>query len=362
MKLRILHLTQFLGVGGLEKVLHILIREQLQAGHQVELMVYDRDQAWVNDFRQDGITVNTTYAKAEGYDRGLLKHLARYAKKFDVVHTHDLNPLMYAAPLKLWHRLTFRHFPKLIHTAHGMDHLSKRPVTRMYERVASVAADYMVGVSPSVCEKYQSLGISSSKLRNVNNATRVLKLKTSKDEDRKFLVEEFSLTESGPIVSSVARIVPLKDQRLICQVAKRMPETNFLLVGPSGDASYWDELQATKPPNVIMTDGRKDIDRILNGSDVFLSASQHEGIPISVLEAGALALPCVLSDIPGHRMISTGVRYFEKGNADACFQQLQKILQNSAERLSLGQQLQDLVSTQFSSQRMHQEYEQLYVK
>lgn len=365
MKLRILHLTQFLGIGGLEKVLHILIREQMSAGHHVELIVYDWEQAWVEAFRQDGIYVNTSYSKQPGYDRGLLKFINQAAKNYDVIHTHDLNPFMYAAPLKLWNRLTLGTFPKLIHTAHGMDHIQKRPITKIYERLSALAADHVVGVSPSVCSQYQAIGVNPAKIHNINNSTRIPFLTSSKTEDRRFLIEEFGLNDSNPIVSTVARIVPLKDQKLICQVALKMPAVNFLLIGPSGDEKYWNELQAMKPSNVIMTDGRKDIDRILNGSDLFLSASHHEGIPISVLEAGALALPCLLSDIPGHRIISAEAkdvaRFFSKGNVDECLSELHQLLNSPEEGQKLGKNLKDLVYHRFSSQRMHREYEQLYL-
>ncbi|MGA9960634.1 MAG: glycosyltransferase family 4 protein, partial [Acidobacteriaceae bacterium] len=50
--------------------------------------------------------------------------------------------------------------------------------------------------------------------------------------------------------------------------------------------------------------GRVDnVQEYLCASDYFLSASIAEGLPNSVLEAMAVGLPCVLSDIPPHREI-----------------------------------------------------------
>ena len=34
--------------------------------------------------------------------------------------------------------------------------------------------------------------------------------------------------------------------------------------------------------------------------DIYVSASQYEGLPIAVIEAMAVGKPCVLSDVPGH--------------------------------------------------------------
>lgn len=38
----------------------------------------------------------------------------------------------------------------------------------------------------------------------------------------------------------------------------------------------------------------------LKGLDIFLSTSRWEGFPLSVIEAMAIPLPCLLSDVPGH--------------------------------------------------------------
>lgn len=367
MKLKILHLAQFLGVGGLEKVLFLLIDEQLKAGHTVELVVYDYEQSWVEYFRSNGMTVDTSFMKRQGYDRKLLKYISQKSKGFDVVHTHDLNPLMYAAPLNFLHKFSGKRFPRLIHTAHGMDHVHKRPITKIYEKLCSYQTDCTIGVSSAVCNYYLDLGVSKKKVRNINNGTqvavvasdRVLAAKAKLRSDMNFGSEKIVWT-------SVARVVPLKDQQLICELAKRSPDMAFLLVGPSGDEQYWNELQKNLPANVYMLGARSDISELLMGSDFFISASTHEGIPVSVLEAGAIGIPCLLSDISGHKLIQTGrseaiALFFKTGNIEDLFLKAQELRNNKSLASSMCSALHGHVKENFSSKTMFNRYFEVYL-
>ena len=41
---------------------------------------------------------------------------------------------------------------------------------------------------------------------------------------------------------------------------------------------------------------RSDINRILQGLDIFVFPSLHEGLPVSLIEAQGAGLPCLISD------------------------------------------------------------------
>lgn len=365
MKLKILHLTQFLGVGGLEKVLLLLIQEQLKAGHEVELMVYDYERSWVDYFRDQGIKVITDYQKAKGYDRKLLSFIASQLAGVDVLHTHDLNPLMYAAPLKFLKKLNLKTFPHLIHTAHGMDHLNKRPVTKIYEKLCSRMTNATIGVSSAVCDYYLKLGVNSRKVVNINNGTRMLESFDHKNLSREKLQKEFNLPPNRKIWVSVARVLPLKDQKLLCELALRLPDIELFLVGPSGDDEYWNQLKVSLAPNVHMTGARSDINELLLAADFFISASRHEGIPIAVLEAGAAAIPCVLSDIPGHQVIQKDrpeqiAVFFKAGDVNDLEQKAREMQNDEQLARSLARNLHQHVKENFSSYQMYQNYLQVY--
>lgn len=367
MKLKILHIVQFLGVGGLEKVLFLLINEQLQDGHEVEVFVYDYEQSWVEYFRSHGIKVETSYKKGPGYDRKLLSFMSKKVKNFDVIHTHDLSPLMYVTPVKFLHTLTFRKFPKLIHTTHGMDHIHRKPIYKWYEKLCSYQIDIIVGVSRAVCDYYKNIGVNQNKIVNINNGTPVNDIsETEVNKARKELRREFDLAETTQVWVSVARILPLKNQLLICEAAKFFPAMVFMLVGPSGDDTYWDIIKLNLPSNVLMLGSRSDITHILLGADFFISASKHEGIPVSVLEAGAVKLPCLLSDISGHKLIQDGsdeaiAHYFEAGSLQKLKEAIITISSDKSLARAMGSALHHHVKNNFSSTTMYKHYLQVYL-
>jgi glycosyltransferase involved in cell wall biosynthesis len=367
MKLKILHIAQFLGVGGLEKVLLLLINEQLRDGHDVELVIYDYEQSWVSHFREQGIKVDTSFKKSEGYDLKLLKYLATKCKNVDVIHTHDLNPLMYAAPLKFLHVLGGRQFPRLIHSAHGMDHIHRRPITKVYEKLCSFQTTATVGVSAAVCDYYRSLGVPTKKVHNINNGTQIPMISGDQRHNARLkLRKDLGLSSASVIWVSVARVVPLKDQMLICHCARSFPDMIFLVVGPSGDDNYWNLIETTKPKNVFMLGARSDITEILLGADYFVSASTHEGIPVSVLEAGAIGLPCLLSEIPGHKLIQSESNeavaiFFKTGDVQDMKEKVVQLTNNQNQTIGLGLTLKHHVEDKFSSTTMYENYLRIYL-
>lgn len=367
--MKIRHLTQFLGIGGLERVLFILMQEQKRQGHDVELMVYDYEQGWVEHFKQQGLTVRHDYLKKPGYDRQLITHIDQYLTGADIVHTHDVNPKMYLAPLLIMNRLKGKKNPRFVHTAHGMDHIKSRPVTQWYERMTSVVVDAVVGVSRPVCDAYvQKLHVPQHKVHLIENGTPLPDAqKYPKIEYHKRLVERFKLDPNHLIAVAVARVVPLKDQKLLTEAFHSLTNASLLIIGPSGDDQYWQELASSLPPNVVMAGGLSEIDIILAGADIFVSASHHEGIPVSVLEAGAMQLPCLLSRIPGHETLQSKsnksiAQFFPVGDKEKFIESFRELQTQVRHREEIALNLKELVQKNYSAKLMCDQYLHLYTR
>ena len=114
--------------------------------------------------------------------------------------------------------------------------------------------------------------------------------------------------ESGPVVTMVSRLVRTKGVLEFCAAAKAIrrarPECTFLLVGPLSSEG-WQAVPRSEVegnPDVRWLGPRPDVPALLAISDVFaLPSFYREGIPRALLEAAAMGLPLLSTDMPGCR-------------------------------------------------------------
>ncbi len=95
--------------------------------------------------------------------------------------------------------------------------------------------------------------------------------------------------------------------RAFAQLLKTHPDLRLQLAGqPSYDVAHAHHLRITCESlgiasRVDFLGISRDVVPLMKSASVFLTCSQSEGVPWSVVEAMALRIPVVASDIPGHR-------------------------------------------------------------
>ncbi|HEX5472972.1 MAG TPA: glycosyltransferase family 4 protein, partial [Lacipirellulaceae bacterium] len=100
---------------------------------------------------------------------------------------------------------------------------------------------------------------------------------------------------------------PCKNHAAILQVFRRIldrePNAVLLLVGDGPmRAAIQDQIQQLQlTPHVRILGIRSDATALMQVADVFLFPSLREGLSVAVMEASAVGLPIVASDIPGNR-------------------------------------------------------------
>lgn len=139
-----------------------------------------------------------------------------------------------------------------------------------------------------------------------------------------------------------------------CQLNKEMPNTRLILVGP-----YEPELDPVKPETIKAIEENKDIESVglqkdvrpwLAASDCAVLASYREGFPNVVIEAGAMGLPQIVTNINGASEIiiegENGIIIPSK-SADALYKAMKRMATDKEWRESLAKNARPLIASRY---------------
>ena len=99
----------------------------------------------------------------------------------------------------------------------------------------------------------------------------------------------------------VGELIKRKNLSFLLEAFKALPNNIKLVV--VGDGPERTKLESRAPSNVIFVGRQENVASFLMNSDGYVSASLSEGLPTAVLEALALGVPVLLSNIPAHAEI-----------------------------------------------------------
>lgn len=158
-----------------------------------------------------------------------------------------------------------------------------------------------------VCVSRTSYGAYPARLKRLLK-DRVTWIENGVDCDRIDCADGGNRAPSGAFrMICVARLIPSKKQALLLRAMKENPGCELTLVGTGGEEESLRTLagQLGIADRVRFTGGipRDEVFRLMKQHDLYVTASEYEGLPVSVLEAMRCGLPCAVSDIRSHREI-----------------------------------------------------------
>lgn len=171
----------------------------------------------------------------------------------------------------------------------------------------------------------------------------------------------------------VGNINKNKNQLLLINGIKSLSENVHLYFFGRADEVYLKELQEYISENNLEKRihfkgfvPNIELPLVLNKLDIFLLASQNEGLPVSILEALSCGIPVLASDSGGGtKYISQkgeGVIVFENNNLDDFLNKLVPLIEIQELREKLGKEGRSLIENQFSVNKELRSYENLYYK
>lgn len=182
------------------------------------------------------------------------------------------------------------------------------------------------------------------------------------------LKKDLGIPPASTVVCSIGRLAEQKGYSFLIAaiptVLKWFPNVYFLIIG---EGNLADELnlqvkELNISHNLIFTGPRSDIVNLLQISDIYVTSSLWEGLPVTLLEAMASHLPIIATDIPGtNELVQDQVSGLLVPPADphSLAEALLHLIQEPALRKRLVQQASERIK-QFSLSQIVQEYEQIY--
>jgi glycosyltransferase involved in cell wall biosynthesis len=259
---------------------------------------------------------HATRAMAPGRDVAACAELVRAFRDLepDIVHTHNPKPGVYG-------RLAARaaRVPNVVNTVHGLyaqpgDPIARRAVVYGLERIAARCSDAELVQNPEDIPVLRKLGVPSNKLHVLGNGIDLDRFDRDRvgSGARAALRREWNIPEEAVVCGAVGRLVAEKGYRELFNAAAILrnaaPHLHFVIVGPAdtdkADAiAERDVAAARELGNVHFVGERTDIERCYTAFDVYALASYREGFPRSAMEAAAMGLPIVATNIRGCRQV-----------------------------------------------------------
>jgi glycosyltransferase involved in cell wall biosynthesis len=290
MKKTILHFIYDLGRGGAETML-VRVLKELKAYHNIVVTLYDN-----NHFRgelecDELINLNHPHLLAFRSTAKKLRHIIE-SKNVDLVHTHLFWPTVIA-------RLGVPEQIPLVTTIHAFVQSSleyKLWWVRLLDKYSfKKRPSIIVAVSKGALKEYMDFHRQPVAAGFV--------LYTFVDLE-KFSRQKTSARKGETLkIVSVGALRKQKNQALLVDAMSRLKDQPIEL-DIYGSGPLEDELKnkiASTGANLKLKGESNDLQNILPEYDLFIMSSLFEGFSLSVLEAMAIGLPLLLSDIPSFR-------------------------------------------------------------
>lgn len=299
--MKILHVITSLRTGGAEKLMVDLLPRLKAKDLDVDLLLFDgTDTPFRREVETAGIKVFDLGIGGSVYSPLRLIRLLPFMRKYDVVHTHNTAPQIFAALCRIFSRT------KLVTTEHGGSNrrrsirsfkLIDKWMYNRYDRVICIAAK----TEKNLCEY---LGKCKTKILTINNGVDIAKYSGATPSDEL----ERLVPESRKLIM-VAGFRWEKDQDTLIRALSLLPDKFHLFL--VGDGVRRPELEAlTKElaldDRVHFLGLRTDVAELLHAADYVVMSSHFEGLSLSSVEGMAVGRPMLASDVDGLREVVGG--------------------------------------------------------
>jgi glycosyltransferase involved in cell wall biosynthesis len=303
-----------------------------------------RERSWIKRFCENKILVDFVPRK-----RNIIVHAARILKNYHplIFHSHfvlfDLSAIMlklfyYRSSKVIWH----------LHNAGPLGYDLRQKVSDLIKikLLGQYLGDLFIAVGDGILDDVIAHGFPKQRTRLLHNSIDVKRFSRN-HKIRKEVRKSFGAKDDDIIFLLLGWEPFRKGVDIFVKAATQYNNTYdkrafFTIIGTDYTKKFVSQLFDVSKSGFIIhvIDPLEDFPSVLNGIDVFVSASRGEGLPYAVLEAMAAGKLILSSELPGVRQSygrSAGVWLFPTEDSTALCGLINKAMELSiADRKSLG--------------------------
>lgn len=363
--IRVMHVVMDLDIGGGQISILTALRYHNPEALNVTICCLGRAGTLAEKAERMGGNVLSLNRQGMRNDPGTLWQLMRLMRccKIDVVHTH------------LWCRsnvygraaAALARVPVIVATEQGR--ITVRPPKRLLaDYILGPFTDGFIAVSRAVKEHMvQQQGVPAHKIRVIYNGIDPNQFQVC--ESQTVVRRSLGLPVGVPLIGCVARLEPVKGHSYLidamAEIRAHLPQAILLIVG-TGTAQVTLREKVRKQGlsgAVLFLGERQDIPTLLRAMDLFVLPSLDEGLGIALLEAMAMGLPVVATNVGGIPEVvdngRTGI-LVPPQDSEALAQAVIALLRDEKRRQRMGMLGKERALSQFTAQRSAAQLETLY--
>jgi len=288
--------------------------------------------------------------------------------QYDFVHINGAywNQTMCLIAVKMWRK---KSLVKL--TLLGEDDPASLEAQKLgwFRRRLALLSDVFVCVSPQLAARCREDGHARAKrIVHIPNGVDVGRYKPAGKSRRVSLRERLGIGCGEKVAIYTGNLSARKSIERLLEIWQRVSqdqsEAKLILVGPARP----EYLRCLKErigtlqlhESVVLTGYVQSVELYYQVADLFVFASKQEGLPNSVLEAMACALPVVAYHIPGLEEIVGADMLIPSGELEKYAELVCKLLKDKPVRQGIGRRNRRLIIKRFSIEKVAESYRDLY--
>ncbi|MFH1245579.1 MAG: glycosyltransferase family 4 protein [Candidatus Omnitrophota bacterium] len=364
--MKILLLTTHVNLGGIGMYVFSLAKGLVQRGHEVcvvssggnMLPLFDANK--IKHLTMDIRTKSEVSPKVFSAYRKVLQ--IAQAEKAEIIHAHTRVTQVLA------HLVSRRMQVPYVTTCHGFF----RP--RFFRRIFPCWGERCIAISEAVGEHLANdFKVDRKKFVIVHNGVEIEKFDPCKftAQDKTAFKKNYHLEITAPLIGTVARLSSVKGQRYLISAMERIhkenPAVQLLLVGDGPEKNKLTQMveDLGLEKNIFFVPATLDTSMPLSLMDVFVFPSLLEGLGLAIIEAQAMGVPVVATDVGGiYTLVKDGVNGFlvPPKDSKALAQAILKLLKDKELAGTFSQRAREQAKQRFNLHQMTAEIEKVYLE